>query len=287
MSVKFKIGLYGSDKRKLELQKFHYAAQEAGAVSELIDLESMYNELYEYSNETACVYLDGPIQCTLQVPHKRPNWVPGSWHDPEQYRCMTYYAHWGKYITQQGSIFLPLGEVYRRRDELFASFGNNDGHIFLRPDYGEKKFNGQLVAVENFKDFWIYENLDTADPRTICVVSTPRKIFREFRLTIHDRKVAAGSMYGLRRNFLTEPLDELDIRMKLIDYAEQVASDNPPPLPSCYVMDIAEDDDGNLSLLEIGCIAAAGFYASDMVAIAKAIVQAAEKEYQERQTNES
>jgi hypothetical protein len=279
MQVKWKIALYGSERKKIEAQKLHYSVQEFGRQSELIDLETMWNDLLTLDKTEDCVYLDGPIRCTLLTRQNRPNWIPGSWHDPEHYRCMTYYAHWGKYITQQHYAFLPLGEVYRRRDWIYEAFGK-DGQVFLRPDYGEKLFTGQVVAVENFKDFWVHQRLDVEDPRTICVVGQPKEIVKEYRLVMLNGKVMAGSLYAIGRSFCTEPLEEQEDKEAIIEFAETVAKDNPPALPRCYVMDIAKEP-SCYSVLEIGCVAAAGFYDANLVKVAEAISTAAEQDWEE------
>jgi hypothetical protein len=282
MPVKWKIALYGNETQKKGQTKLYYSVLEYGKEAELLDLETMWNSLLEVDMEKGCIYLDGPIRCTLLAMKNRPNWVPASWHDPEMYRCMSYYGHWGQYITQRNYAFLPLGEMYRRREWVYETFGDKNGHVFFRPDYGEKKFNGQLVAIEHFKDFWIHANLDHEDPKTPCVVCSPREILSEYRLVMLNGKVMAGSTYAVGRNYLIEPLEAQPDMEDIVRFAERVASDNPPPLPRCYVMDIAKEPSG-YSLMEIGCVAAAGFYASNLIKVAEAISTAAEQDWEEHQ----
>ena len=282
MRVKWLIAGYGSEDRRKKQTRLCYAAQEAGAEAEVIPYDDLLNSIYERSTEQACIYVDGPIMLTLRVPRTRPFWIPGSWHDPEQYRCMSYYANWGKYITQQHYAFMPVRELRRRAEWVYEEFGGDKRQVFIRPDYGEKSFTGKVIAEENFKKWWAFDDIEQLDPKTCVVVSPCKNLTREYRLVISDSKVVTGSSYYMDGHHIEENLNLQDDRDLIIEFAEKVASDEPPNLPPVYVMDIAkevEDSEVRYSVLEVGCAAAAGFYEADYVAIAKAITEQAEKEY--------
>ena len=117
------------------------------------------------------------------------------------------------------------------------------------------------------------------DQKSPVIVSRPVKILKELRLVMLNGKVKAGSTYSIQKHMIMEPLDEQSDKTTIIDFAEMVAADNPPPLPRCYVLDVALTEVG-YQVMEIGCVAAAGFYKANLVDVAKAITEAAEQDWE-------
>lgn len=269
------VALYGSDNKKKEETKLAYSIREFGRHVDLVDLETIWNDLLEKKEDRACKIVNGPIGITTLATTNRPNWIPGSWHNPEHYRCLNYYSHWGKYLVQQDYIFLPLAELRRKKDWIYENFAI-DGHIFIRPDYGEKCFNGELVATEYFKNFEDFSNLDSLDPKTLCVVSKPKKIKKELRLIIADGKVITGSTYRKDKYAILEPLEEQSDKEEIIRFAEAVIIDNPSLLPPCYVLDLGLLEEG-YKVMEVGSMMAAGYYASDLLKMVEAVSLSAER----------
>lgn len=191
------------------------------------------------------------------------NWVPNRWCSLENINCVTYYSHWGKYITQENYCFLPLGEIYRNKDKLFDKFGVDD-RIFIRPDSNNKTFNAEVVSRDGFQEFYDYATHapSRGELTTLSVVSSPVKLDQEWRLVISERKVIAGSQY--RVDGLVEMAKGYPREAE--SFANAVANSNSYDPHPMYVMDVARSGD-KYSLVEIGSINSAGLYCCDIDSI--------------------
>ncbi len=275
MKAKWIISRLSSDRAMWNLS---YAVQEADREVEVLSIDECLTQLYEPNNEVACKVVIGTILVTKTAKENRPNWIPGSWHIPDVFKCSNYYSYWGKYLTQKNYAFLPLGEVIRRKEWIYATFAKDES-LFIRPDYGEKSFNGEVVSIEHFEEWVEHVQSGWAVPmNTMCVVSSIEKIGRELRLVIADGKVVTGSVYKVGRGVFWDSLEKQTDSMAIVEFAEKVVADNPPSLPSVYVLDVGETD-GVYSVIEVGCFCCAGLYECDLRKIASKVSEAAEKEF--------
>lgn len=278
MKAKWIICNLGKD---ADIQNLGYAVQESGRDAEIISLKDMSEMLDTFNDEKACVVTSGSIWLNGYIRKQRPNWI-GNWYNPQLFTCQRYYAYWGKYITQRKYTMLPLAEVFRQKERLYAEYASVDGSrrsLFIRPDSGEKEFAGEVIDYDRFNG-WKDAFIDPCDlsPDLLCVVSYPVEIEKEMRLVMQKGKVVTGSTYRIHKHILQEPLEELPDRTEIIAFAERVCSDNPPPLPPICVLDIAVHEDG-YSIMEVGCYGCAGLYKCDRRKVAIAVSEAAEEEY--------
>lgn len=281
MKTKFKFCLYGDSKTKKEITTLSYTANELGFNSELISLEDFLNEVSvkdkDYKKEDGPIFVHGPTSITTRV-YRNKNWIPSSFHNIEIYKCSNYYSYFNKYLTQKEYCFLNLSELIRRKDWVYKTFAKDD-HVFIRPDYGEKAFNGELVAIENFQNFIDFNDLNSLNKTSLCVVSKPETIKQEYRLIILDKKVVSGSLYKDNRNVILENLDNLPNKNRIVEFAEKSLEEIDDSFPPIFVLDIAFDGE-DYSVLEFGCISCAGYYESNRHEIIKAINLASIKEYE-------
>lgn len=274
MVAKWYICNLGKDQH---IQRLYYAVNEAGREAVVLSLKEMYEMTETPSDERACVVTSGSIWLNTHLRENRPNWI-GNWHDESLYLCQRYYAYFGKYITQQNYVMMPLAEVVRQRKSLYDKLGV-ERQLFIRPDSGMKEFTGEIVCEERFDSFqqMAYDNPKVTRD-LLCVVSSPVKIKKEVRLVIRRGKVVAGSTYRIAGHIISEPLEEQPESVEIIAFAEKVLADNPPPLPPIHVLDVAVHED-RLSVMEVGCFCCAGMYEIDRRKLVTAVSEAAEEEY--------
>ncbi len=264
-----------------DLNKLAYAVQETGRKASVVSLEYVAN--LEKDNERKCVVTKGSIWSNRSLLKSRPNWI-GNFHSKEKFLCSNYYPVWLKKITQQNCIMLPFSRIKTEKDKIYKNLGIDDT-IFIRPDSGEKEFNGELVVYERFNNWHEYvsanlTNLDTEREEDIlCIIASPVLIEKEFRLIIADGKVVTGSTYRIQKHLISESIEDHP-EEGLIKFVESLIRDRSPRLPPYYCMDIAKTKEG-FSILEVGCFCCCGLYACDLRKIAEKISESAEKFYKE------
>lgn len=265
-----------------KIQEMYYSVLETGRQAEVVPLKRIA-EIYDTtSNERDCVITMGSIWGNSAIRECRPNWF-GNFHNRQMFLCSTYYSYWGKYITQKQYVMMTLAEVVRKADWLYEKL-SVDGKVFIRPDSGEKEFAGEIVDRGRF-DAWkesVIGGPVQQSPSLLCIVSSPVNIRKEMRLVIADKKVIAGSTYRIAKHLSSEPLkmqDEEDTDAA-IRFAELVLNDNPPPLPIVHCLDVALEEDGEYSVMEVGCFCCCGLYECDRKAIARSVSESVEKVYE-------
>ena len=220
------------------------------------------NYRYMYPEDT-CVIFYGSINLAQQLQRETP-WVPGPLVTFDHYKCSTYFAYWGEHLLNSEYIMMPYAEVFRRKHDISRSFGHPDPHkssLFIRPDDGRKIFGGHVASDIDFER--VGGTAPYAHPETMVVVSSPKKLYREWRIVICDCKAISGCQYMRSGN--------LEISKNVPDAvwekANEVASGEWQP-DRMYVLDIAEwgsEDcvDSDLFLLEANAFSCSGLYCCD------------------------
>lgn len=270
------------------LQKLYYGVLEAGRTAEIINLGQVAEIIETVDHEKKCVVVSGSIWCNSALRAARPNWI-GNFHNKDTFKCSAYYPSWGKFLSQKKYMFLPLSEIIRQSEWVFDTLAV-DGCVFLRPDSGEKEFAGDVVHRDMFRGWterilpqleWTNTYNETKGPGegVLCVVSSPIRLKREFRLVVADKKVVAGSLYRVVRHVCQEPIC-LEDNENLSEFAEKIMNDSPPNLPPFHNLDIAEEEDGRLSIMEVGCFCCSGLYECDRRNVAEGVSRSAELAYE-------
>lgn len=220
--------------------------------------------IIDYKLFTICY---GDIDFVRRVRLNFP-FIPGAWCNIVNMRCSTYYAHLGEHLLNEQYIMLPCGDLLRRWTEIVGKLGG--GPLFVRPDSGMKPFTGYVVDIDKGHEI---ESLTQAiGPETLVIVAPKKTIINEWRFVICERKVIAGCRYlPDESQFFTPPPCRL---------AKMVAESEWQP-DICYTVDIAEEDNGRVSLLEINSFSCAGFYGCDISSIVESASKAAMNEWNE------
>lgn len=220
--------------------------------------------------------------------HRYPQLLhPSSWLNLDNLKCSTYLAYWSDFSIHTNFGFFPLGILARDAKHLFSLYESDGadcvrGKVFIRPDSGTKVFDGQLVdSPEEIKRILNMAVLvNGADNETMCLISWPTPIIREFRTVVVDSKVVAISQYWMEGKLAIEQ-PATNVAGDVIAFVEDeiLASTEWRP-DSVFVLDVADTRDG-YELLELGSVNCSSLYACDPVAVVEACNRAAEREYAE------
>lgn len=208
------------------------------------------------------VFLRGSLQATAYARENYANWL--IYESLDQYTYTPSYAETllERMLNSQFKI-IPFGELKDRRDELFREFGI-DGHVFIRPNAGNKAFTGKPIAIEEWFrsiDRLSLYNVRISEP---VVVTQPQPIVAEYRYYIKDGQIVTGSMYKPTK----EKYEGDAEAQELVDFCTQQGY-NPDPV---WVLDLCRTPDGKLHILEAGGSSSSGLYKVDTDKLAKAFV---------------
>lgn len=183
----------------------------------------------------------------------------------QNYECASYFCELGEYLLNRNYCMLPFGELERRREFLFATFGVGDA-IFVRPNSPLKIFTGQLVTRGAFADHMELMGFYEFPRSEIVVVSSPWSLVAEWRFVVVEGRVIAGSQYRRANTAALEPCQNTGAKA----FADRIVSTGFEPDP-VWVFDVCQTDDGEFHLLEIGVFAFADLYACDKTAIVRCV----------------
>lgn len=213
------------------------------------------------------VFVFGPINSVRQL-SERFGWL--NWMPLNLLRCTSYYPYFSPWLFQQDRFYLPALELLQRWDHI-CEFLNEDV-LFVRPDTNSKIFTGDVFGKEEYQS--IYQG--SMEPTTMLVVARPQKVTREWRVLMVNGKIITGSLYKKDGDLCHQedlPPDESWIRRCWSQGYSLY------PGPKMIHMDIAEDQNGNLGLLELSSVNSAGIYGMDVEKFVGAIQDFAQREY--------
>ena len=231
-------------------------------------------EFNQYSNDD-CVIFYGTLNLGRQLQREK-GWVPGVYCNFQNLSCITYYSYWGKCLLNKDYIMLPMMEIKRRENYIFDTFGV-DNCIFIRPNSGAKPFTGQILKREEIdKEFNLFESY-AGKPldQIITIISSPKKIDKEWRCIVVDKKVVAFSRYmkdgklNIKREIDTDAFC----------FADKIAKEEWQP-DIVYTLDICKSNE-EYSLLEVNSFSCSGLYESNPEPIVKEVSIIALKEWKE------
>lgn len=156
-----------------------------------------------------------------------------------------------KWSVHKEYFFLDLNEITVRDSIHWPKF--------VRPCSGKKIFSGNVYSREGLQrelDFLVQnKNVDN----TLCLVSKPQQLKREWRCIFIDNDFCAGSQYMLNGEKDLKP--ELPEEVK--DYAIQISRDPFFLNRFEFIIDIAETNEG-LRLVEINAFPTSSFYLANL-----------------------
>ena len=167
-------------------------------------------------------------------------------------------------------MFNGDGQLMKMKD-FSPSMFRDQKYLFIRPDKDIKEFAGNTIKPSDFMQ-WLRQIEGKGwgvSGETDIVVAPASRIDEEWRIFVVDNQVIDGSRY--RTNHCMSIAH--DVPDKVYDYVrETIKIWQPAPF---FVIDICRVSD-SLSVLEIGDLHSAGWYATDKVKVIKAVSDYAE-----------
>ncbi len=185
-------------------------------------------------------------------------WIPGAFFN-ENFDFRVWQQHYGNHLLNHDAEVFKFGEIpLDRMPEMF----------FIRPCKDSKTFTGYVAEKSTFNDWresvLNIEGYSTLTNETEVIVSSPKKILREYRFFVVDKKIVTQSLYKIGNT----PHSDANVDEDIIQYAQQMIDIWVPD--RAFVIDIAMTDEGN-KIVEINCFNSSGFYACDAYKIVEAI----------------
>ena len=269
-------GVFGEDLDPL-LKAIKRQDMQAEVVKYLAFQAGKYDDIYPPDNCVLCYGSVGLIRQLMQQTH----WVPGAWCTLKNLECSSYYAHYGEHLLNDDYIMLPLGEVLRRKDEIYGMYCKDvEPHsvIFIRPNSGVKSFTGHALEYRHV-DREIKWCIDMSSPELIVVISSAKKIHREWRFIAAHKEIVAGSLYKMDNELTLSS----DFPQAAFDFASLAVQNDWEPDPM-FAIDICEVE-GELFVLEMNSFSSSGFYRCDPDAIVAKAGELAEEEWNDLYEN--
>lgn len=202
-------------------------------------------------------------------------WKPGRFQN-EKFDMRYLTTRFGPYMLNADAKFCTFDEL------------QYEGLKFIRPVHDSKSFSGTVMDGAELAA-WKQKVLDVSDgyatlrPETPVMYAEPKNIDLEARFFIVDGSVVSGSSYrSLGRQILYQRIDgnnplfrpmvDFVRDMLAVDFTESDSyeSSYAEPIDKAFVMDVGQI--GNeYKVVEINTINSAGFYATDMGAVVRAL----------------
>jgi hypothetical protein len=196
-------------------------------------------------------------------------WRPGAIGDVTRFECSAYLRGLPEVrFANSDAVFTTVADLVAAPEKVLADFAQRD-QIFVRPNSALKPFSGRQLAVPKLSLAALDHGFYYDDENLAIVVSTPKRVAREWRFVIGDGDVIAGCEYEASRHGVGN-----DVPTAVTDVARQVANAAWQAAP-LYVVDIGEVD-GALCVMELNPFSGADLYYCDaprVVDIAARIAQ--------------
>jgi len=272
MEVKWLIEDFEGD---VKLDSLIAEIKKQGMECDVVNYTPFESGEYNKFKDDDCVVFYGSLNLARQLQREKP-WIPGSYCNFKNFKCVKYYSHWGKYLLNDDYIMLPLMEFSRKRDYYYEKKGI-DNCIFMRPDSGAKTFQGAVYPKDEL-DFELktiegYAGLPLDE--ILVVISSPKIIKKEFRIVVVDGKPISSSQY--KKDGKLDVKEECPVDAWLL--AQEIANSEWSP-DTAYTLDICKSD-GEYFLLEINSFSCSGLYGCAVEPIVKCISKIAASEWKE------
>jgi len=179
---------------------------------------------------------------------KTHNWHPGVFFDEDNFKYTSYVEHLGNTMLNHDAVVMRMTEVYDYVKDKYDEF-------FIKPDSDNKEFAGTVIETSEFQK-WYQNMLDIGyltDNDFDVVISSPKRIGREWRIVVVNNEIADYSLY--RQYQMVKP--ERSITDEVRIFVNEIAQKFSPA--DVYVIDVVETDD-KLKVIEYNTFNSAGLY---------------------------
>lgn len=159
--------------------------------------------------------------------------------------------------------FQTLDYIVEHFNNYFDLYQNKCSELFVRPVAGDKVFAGDVFTEKSLKNEYYFLRQKNADPHTLCMVSFPETIKKEYRLIFIDNNYISGSQYMDSGELSVSPV----VPEQVVEYGKQIHAKY--DLPPWVVLDIGIVYDGIPRVIELNQIETSSFYAADLDKIYK------------------
>ena len=257
------IWIVEADAFRAGADEFENAVRSAGGEIRWLSMDDEFRGRYGSWEDGVAVVFRGSFEAAESFRRKRPDAAPGVVGESLALRCSSYYPGLGSRLLNETYAMYPAADLREHWADLQELIGPE---VFIRPDSGAKAFTGQLVT--DFDRFEARERLylEAMAGDEMVVVAPPRKIEAEWRTVVVGRDVVAGSRYksGGKREV------SLDVPEDVLAFSQDTASQIPPPAPA-YMLDVAREEGGRLSVVELNSFSCSDLYACDPVPVVAAV----------------
>jgi hypothetical protein len=193
--------------------------------------------------------------------YKHPVFKHGVFFDPQNFLIQVYIEKWHDKVLNADSKITTFESFAREHHK-------DESQWFIRPNEDNKSFTGTVMSfgeVKAFADDLRLSNNPHLTTHTLVAISSPKKIKKEWRHFIVNRKVISSSRYVNNGEL---DISTTDVPVELIQFVEACCIIYQPHV--IFVMDTALHD-SKYYILECNCFNGTGFYNHDIVGIVRAV----------------
>ena len=220
------------------------------------------------------IFAYGSLQMAQDLQKKRIPIV--TFANFSNYACRRYYNNLHEHIIQQKHIFLPFGEVARKRDSILEMLGE-ENQVFIRPDDGRKIFTGTVIDKSTWEEDLVRLAFYDVPDDEMCVLASIADIQDEYRFLVDSEKALSGSKYIEKGEVLEKPITVAD--GFVWDYVNEVLQSSNYCPDSLWTLDISVNQENRPTVLEVGCASCSGLYGIDLKIFVEAVNELLEKEW--------
>lgn len=188
-------------------------------------------------------------------------WSPGVIYTNKNFNCSTYYAYWGEWMLNRNYRLVPFREALRLTEEWTEIVDNL--HRFVRPDSGDKTFNGGVYTYDEMINLAVEYNIS---PTTLVLTAPVKTIYAEYRFVVSDRKILSSNYNKTDESYTAQ------------DYLRYILAKVSWEPDEIYVVDIAECVSG-FAVLELNSFSCSDLYSCDVKPIVTRVNDIALEKY--------
>ncbi|MCB9620976.1 MAG: ATP-grasp domain-containing protein [Sandaracinus sp.] len=239
-----------------ELARLRDAVRASGAELVEVRVVPFSDELPDVPNDVPTVFYGAASFVARVLAAKR--WTPGVYFDEAGFDLRTWTAALGEDALNHGARIVRVRDLPTLADD-------DDAALFVRPTRDDKSLAGEVWRVGELRA-WAERLLAQVHPLLDAdlALCPPRAIEDEWRLFVVDGRVVTGSHY---RSGETLDVHD-DVPPEVSSFGEMIATRHAPS--PVFVLDVARTG-GALRVVEYNCLHGAGFYASDVGAVVRAL----------------